>query len=246
MTPRLGESHRTPPRSARLGFALLALAALAPLACNPTSSSTGSAPPPTALAIQAGASGSGPNKAITMVPGDTVRIAYALTDAFGNQVGYQPTFISRDLRIALVSTRGLITGNIPGTTYVAAFVGLTSTTYLGDSVKVTVSGGCTLQAKAGLVISVQDSLTGSMGPFTSVSYVAHDTSAYKDSTMIATVPATVSGNTFLVGLAYEHPGKYDVTVRAAGYRPWIKSGVVIATDTCHVIPVSLTARLVPQ
>jgi hypothetical protein len=38
-------------------------------------------------------------------------------------------------------------------------------------------------------------------------------------------------------------GSYTVTVRANGYRPWIKSGVAVAKDACHVIGVNLTARL---
>lgn len=221
-----------------------AIAAFVPLACNPTSSSTGATPPPVTLAIQAGASGSGPNKAIAIATGDTVSIVYAINDIFGRPVPVRPDFFSRDTRVALVSRAGLISGNSPGTTYVTAFVATSATAYLGDSVKVTVAGGCTQEARAGLVISVEDSLTGSKGPFSAVSYVAHDTSVYKDSTLIASVSPSLSGAAFLVGLAFEHPGKFNVTVRATGYRPWIKTGVAVATDKCHVIPVSLTARFV--
>ena len=47
-----------------------------------------------------------------------------------------------------------------------------------------------------------------------------------------------------MALAYERAGTYTVTVHATGYRDWIKPGVTVTKDVCHVIGVLLTARLV--
>ena len=222
---------------------LASWAVLALGACNPSGGVT-SAPPASAVTIQAGNSGGGPNKSLALALGDTVRIVYAVADVFGHSIGTRPTFISRDSRVVSVSVNGLIRALGAGTTYVTAFVLTTGSMFAGDSIRVSVNVVCTLEARAGIVIAVQDSLTGSNGPFTNVSYVAKDTATYRDSTLIASVPAQVSGSPFLVGLAYERAGKFEVTVRATGYRAWVKPGVVVTKDACHVTPVSLTARLV--
>jgi hypothetical protein len=55
--------------------------------------------------------------------------------------------------------------------------------------------------------------------------------------------ATTFGGTF--DLAGERPGRYTVTAERAGYQKWTQSNVVVRSDWCHVIPVSLHARLQP-
>lgn len=237
---------RRPSQRARFSHLVLTLSplALSLLGCTP-SDSVQSLPPANSIHIQAGNSGTGPNKFITLAIGDTVSVLYGVLDIFGAQANALPLFFSRDARVAAVNSGGLITAGGLGSTYVTAFVSTTGNSFVGDSILVNVSSGCTQEARAGITIGVQDSVTGSAGPFGNVSYVAKDTSAYRDSTFIATVTTQVSGSLFLVGLAYEHVGKYTVTVTAAGYRPWIKTGVVVAKDACHVIGVSLTAKLTP-
>lgn len=42
---------------------------------------------------------------------------------------------------------------------------------------------------------------------------------------------------------YERPGTYEITVRRAGYPTVVQSGVRVARDECHVIPVPVTIRL---
>ena len=46
----------------------------------------------------------------------------------------------------------------------------------------------------------------------------------------------------LVG-AGERPGTYDLTVAHEGYHTWIRTGVVVTADECHVRPVALRAEL---
>jgi hypothetical protein len=94
---------------------------------------------------------------------------------------------------------------------------------------------CTMIAVAGLSVAVSDSVTGLS--LTSAKVVATSrTDAYADSTSAA------FGGTY--ALAYEHAGTYDISVSAAGYAPWSRSGVVAAKTSCHVIPVQLSARMV--
>lgn len=243
----MNAAHASPPRSRRPRTALAALLGIlsALPSCNQGPTAT-NAPPPSSISIQAGTSGSGPSKGVTLGLGDTVRIAYVVSDFLGHATSGSPTFITRDARVVTVSTRGLLRAQGSGGAYVVAYVLTSGGKFASDSLKVNVNAPvCTAVAKAGLVIAVEDSLTGSRGPFVTVSYLAKDTSAYKDSTLIANVPAQVGGSLFLVGLAYEHTGKFDVTVKAPNYKPWVKTGVTVLKDECHVIPVSLTARLVP-
>jgi len=117
---------------------------------------------------------------------------------------------------------------IPAGSYRATFV-------------VTQSGTvCTEEARPALSIGLADSVTGRSTGFSNVSIVARD-GAYADSVTQATYPAAPFNGP--VSLAYEHRGTYTVTVRADGYAPWQRSGVVVTGDQCHVATVSLLARL---
>ena len=99
---------------------------------------------------------------------------------------------------------------------------------------------CTALAAAGLGVSLSDSVSGATTGFTNVSVVARD-GAYKDSVFAATFPPPF-GN--VIALAYEHRGTVQVTVRADGYAPWVKNGIVITGDECHVTQVNVSARLI--
>jgi hypothetical protein len=99
---------------------------------------------------------------------------------------------------------------------------------------------CTAEARAALSVSLTDSLTGA-STFTNVTVVASE-GQYADSVKLAVYPDAIYSTS--IPLAYERRGTYNVQVRAAGYAPWIKNGVVVSADECHVTPVALTARLV--
>ena len=47
----------------------------------------------------------------------------------------------------------------------------------------------------------------------------------------------------VLGGADERPGIYSVSLEAEGWKPWDTSGVVVASDACHVSTATLTARL---
>lgn len=100
---------------------------------------------------------------------------------------------------------------------------------------------CTTEARAAINLTVVDSLTGQPAAFTGLFARAVD-GTYADST---TNFFTNPGNgTVAAGLAYERKGTYTVTVRAAGYQDWTKTGVNVTAGECHVNGAVLTARLV--
>lgn len=102
------------------------------------------------------------------------------------------------------------------------------------------NGACTEEARAGITLTLQDSLLGAV-PMTNVTATIRD-GAYADSAVVAAYPGGSPGG--IIAFAYERAGTYDVTARADGYVPWTRNGVVVDRDACHVIGVPLVARLV--
>jgi len=86
----------------------------------------------------------------------------------------------------------------------------------------------------GLSVQPIDSLT--QGPLASAADIVARDGAFADS-----VRALAPGQFWAT--AGERPGTYQVTVRAAGYQPWVRSGIVVTSDGCHVKLVVVTARL---
>ncbi len=99
---------------------------------------------------------------------------------------------------------------------------------------------CPAIAIPGINVSPVDSVTNAAVPITDVMVIATD-GVYADTVSAAdfapgsTVPS--------VGLAYERRGTYTLKVVAAQYRDWVKSGIRVEGDQCHVNTVSVTARL---
>ena len=100
-------------------------------------------------------------------------------------------------------------------------------------------GVCTEEARPGLSVSVTDSLLGA-AEFRDLSVVARD-GDHRDSVFRSVYPGAPFNGP--ISLAYERAGTYDVTVRAQGYTAWTAAGVVVERDACHVVTVSLTARM---
>ncbi len=94
---------------------------------------------------------------------------------------------------------------------------------------------CTAEARPGLSVTVLDEPTA-RPLLTGVTVTARD-GAHAES-----VTTSFGG---LYSLAYERPGRYDLTVTHADYRPWTRTGVVVLADDCHVITVGVTASLTP-
>ena len=94
---------------------------------------------------------------------------------------------------------------------------------------------CTAEFVYGIQVQVQDSITG-LPVETGLGGSVQD-GAFSEQ-------MTVLGN-LLLG-AGERAGTYAVQVTAPSYDEWNTSDVVVTADECHVIPVSLVARLRPS
>lgn len=97
---------------------------------------------------------------------------------------------------------------------------------------------CTLNIAPGITVTITDSVSGEPRAAEAVA-VARER-AYVD-----TLDPAVSIGDVLISRqgAYERKGIYEVTVRAPGYRDWVRSGVFVRPGDCHVQQVELQAPL---
>jgi hypothetical protein len=98
---------------------------------------------------------------------------------------------------------------------------------------------CTGVFLHGLEVTVQDSMTGA--PSASGAQLIARDGAYADT--MGFPPNRPDLDAQLLRGAGERPGTYTATVRKAGFVDWVRSGIVVTADDCHVRPVALTARL---
>ncbi|HEX9755764.1 MAG TPA: carboxypeptidase-like regulatory domain-containing protein [Gemmatimonadales bacterium] len=95
---------------------------------------------------------------------------------------------------------------------------------------------CTEEARAGMALTLRDATTGrpvSVG----ARIIARD-GEYSESTEF-----NVNGT---YPLAFERRGAYEVTVEHPGYRPWVRIGIQVTGDACHVTTIFITADLEPR
>ena len=99
---------------------------------------------------------------------------------------------------------------------------------------------CTMEARPGITVQTLDKRTGDVlkGPTVLILKDGLYADTVRASTGPLPAPTNISG-------AYERPGTYTVIVRHAGYRDFVKSGVTVTKDVCHVIPVEIIAQLEP-
>lgn len=100
---------------------------------------------------------------------------------------------------------------------------------------------CTSELRFGLRVTVQDSLTGA--PAASGAQLIARDGSYADT--VSFPPNRPDLDALPLASAPERPGTYTVTVRKAGFLDWVRTGVRVTADECHVRPVDLTARLRP-
>ncbi len=96
---------------------------------------------------------------------------------------------------------------------------------------------CTADFRYGLTVQVRDSVTGAPAGHDAL-VIARD-GAYADT--LSSFPFSSDSVTF-VG-AGERPGRYVVTVSKPGYQLWVRDGVEVGEDGCHVQQVAITALL---
>lgn len=125
-----------------------------------------------------------------------------------------------------------------GAVVVAIF--LTGCALLDDGPQV-----CTADFRFGLAVYVKDSSTGAWAAsgarlLTDLAGTPVDTAQSFPTAFPAGQPSLDSMP--LLG-AGERAGVYRVTVRKAGYADWLRAGVRVTEDECHVRPTTLTAQL---
>src|SRR5262245_43090242 len=95
---------------------------------------------------------------------------------------------------------------------------------------------CTLEARAAISVQPVDSRTGEVlsGPTILI---------LSEGTFADTVHATTSSTIPVISGAYERAGTYSILVRHPGYRDYVRTGVTVTRDECHVKPVRITAEM---
>lgn len=96
---------------------------------------------------------------------------------------------------------------------------------------------CTLEARAGLNITVKDAITQAV--LTEAVTVQAAEGAYVETL------EDISGSGVFSG-AWEREGSYVVTVSKEGYQTYVSETIVVDADACHVIPESRTILLTVQ
>lgn len=96
---------------------------------------------------------------------------------------------------------------------------------------------CTADFRFGLTVLVRDSSTAA--PAGDGAIVTAEDGAYVET--LTVFPGDWDSVTF-VG-AGERPGRYALTVSKPGYRAWVRRGVRVGEDGCHVQRVTIEAWL---
>lgn len=102
------------------------------------------------------------------------------------------------------------------------------------------TGDCTTEFRYGLSVFVKDSITGAPAA-SGATLVTVDQNGHVDS--ISFSPGRPDLDSMALPGAGEHPGTFVVTVRKPGYRDWVRSGVRVTADRCHVRQTTITALL---
>lgn len=93
---------------------------------------------------------------------------------------------------------------------------------------------CTDEARPGITVTVQDSITGgSVGGGGLIK--ATDGFYLSEAATFAGIDS--------YGLAFERAGTYTVTVQQPNYQTWTRTGVRVTKGQCHVNTVTILARL---
>jgi len=107
---------------------------------------------------------------------------------------------------------------------------------------------CTAEMRAGIILTVVDSATGSPVASETTRRIRASSSTRVDSIVVSPSGSFVLGGVIpigdgLWGFARESSGSWSVEVEAAGHRPWRTDGIVVSEGLCHVITQPVVAKL---
>lgn len=98
--------------------------------------------------------------------------------------------------------------------------------------------GCDAVATRSLFITVVDERT-------QASIAAGATIRVVDGAFEETTEVPADFGAGAVGMVFDRPGRYSVTVTKSGYQVWSREGVVVPQEGCSVRTAQVQARLVP-
>lgn len=177
-----------------------------------------------------------------MLPGNELHFAVRLTDAAGNPVsGLHSNIISRSPLAVSMDSAGVARVAGRGSSWIVASVLTPANNLLADSTLVQVV--CTVGALPAITLTVEDSVTGQSGPLASLK-IKITNGTLSDTAFVNFISA--GAPLFVLPMAFEREGVYDLAVTADGYKPWSRSGITVTADICHVMTVPITARLQAQ
>lgn len=105
---------------------------------------------------------------------------------------------------------------------------------------------CTAERRAGIILDIQDSVTGAPLALRALVVAMHGTQV--DSVRHLRAPTDVNEDAderrLRIWLAWEQAGMFDIAVHVHGYAIWRRTNVLVQAGPCHVMPTHLVARLV--
>lgn len=101
---------------------------------------------------------------------------------------------------------------------------------------------CTLEMRPSVVVYVRDARTDAYIAAGATLILADG--AFVDSVTVPADRSSENARGLWTFESSERPGVYQVTVRREGYEEWVRSGVWVRGDACHVATVTTTARMV--
>ena len=103
------------------------------------------------------------------------------------------------------------------------------------------TGACTTSVEPGLIVHVVDGVTGAPAAHGASAWAIED--EYQEELRN---PAPEDPTAERLYGADEREGTYTVSVGKPGYQLWMREGVRVRGDGCHVRTVDLETRLVPE
>ena len=100
---------------------------------------------------------------------------------------------------------------------------------------------CTENLVFGLTVKVRDSVTGV--PAGRQAVVIAQEGSYSETLQFLGAISPTDSLTFFG--AAERAGTYQIKVTKAGYQAWLRNGVEVVADVCHVHPAVVDVRLQP-
>jgi len=113
-----------------------------------------------------------------------------------------------------------------------------------------INAACTLEMRAGILLTVRDSITGTIVMSDKTRRIRATSASRTDSAVVSpsgtpTFSGVVPAGDGRWALAMENAGSWTVQMEADGYRLWRQDGIVVTRGLCHVKTLNVTARLQP-